>query len=415
MTGLLFRLLRRPFLALNDSRLQQRSVYELTEHMPAGTYVVTLTPRVDGLVDLAFRFVSERFLEIFGVERQALLDDPNVVVASIHPDDRDRMNADNAHAYATNEPFRWEGRVLVSGVTRWYNISSNPRRAADGVMVWEGVVTDITTRVEAQQELQRMAAHELHTEQQRRALLEQKLKTSLTAAAVVHEIQQPLAAILLNARLASQGLDQLPADSALAPLRRQLEALGRDGDRVVIAMDRIRLLLRNVETSHSPCNLCSHIESALVFLQNDLRLHHVELNCVGLDQSCVMDGDGGQLQIAVLNLLRNAVQAMHTLPVEQRRLDLELQRHAEHLELHIADTGPGFPDDHPAEFDWFLLTSTKATGMGLGLFLAQTAAANHGGYLRIGRSQALGGAEVTLVLPWSAASVPPPATGHSPE
>ena len=69
-----------------------RSAYELTENMPAGTYVLTLAPRADGNADLAFRFASTRFLEIFGVEREAILRDPNAVLASIHPDDLESMN-----------------------------------------------------------------------------------------------------------------------------------------------------------------------------------------------------------------------------------------------------------------------------------------------------------------------------------
>lgn len=103
---------------LDRLRELERRAYELTENMPAGTYVLTLSPRGDGEVDLNFRFASTRFLEIFGVNRAAVFRDPHVVLDAIHPDDLASMNAANAHAFASGEPFRWEGRLRVDGSTR---------------------------------------------------------------------------------------------------------------------------------------------------------------------------------------------------------------------------------------------------------------------------------------------------------
>ena len=65
----------------------------------------------------------------------------------------------------------------------------------------------------------------------------------------------------------------------------------------------------------------------------------------------------------------------------------------------VADSGPCFPGDYSDSISWELLKSSKASGMGIGLFLAQTAAINHGGCLRISRNPALGGALVVMQLP----------------
>lgn len=248
-------------------------------------------------------------------------------------------------------------------------------------------------------ELRAAYEREARNEEQRRRLLEQKLKTSLTAAAVVHEIQQPLSAILLNCRLASHSLEQLPAEQLPAGLRTSLGQLSRDGDQVVSTMERIRMLLRNVETEHGPVDLCASVDSALLFLKRDLALQSLEPQLQGLDQPCQIHGDGAQLQIAVVNLIRNALQAMQAQPPASRRLRVQLCRQAEQLELTVADSGPGFPDDFSGDTSWALLQSTKATGMGIGLFLAETAATNHRGQLCLGRSASLGGAEVRIVLP----------------
>ena len=248
-------------------------------------------------------------------------------------------------------------------------------------------------------ELRAAYEREARNEDLRRRLLEQKLKTSLTAAAVVHEIQQPLSAILLNCRLASRSLAKLPAEVLPAGLHASLEQLSRDGDQVVVTMERIRMLLRNVETEHGPLNLCASIDSALLFLKQDLARQAVEPQVEGLDQPCPIRGDGAQLQIAVVNLIRNSLQAMEAQPPAERHLLVKLCRQAEQLELIVADSGPGFPQDFSGDTSWALLQSTKATGMGIGLFLAETAATNHRGQLSLGRSTRLGGAEVRLILP----------------
>lgn len=229
--------------------------------------------------------------------------------------------------------------------------------------------------------------------------MEQKLKTSLTASAVVHEIQQPLASILLNCRLAEDTVRQLPEATIPAALRNQLSQLTAHGDQVTATMERVRMLLRNVETQPAPLDLTVSIESSLIYLRQFLQEHQIHLTSVGLHQPCPLMGDGAQLQSALVNLIRNAIEAMDQQPPGSRELLVKLQRQSQHVSIRVADSGPGFPHDYNGTTSWELLKSTKASGMGIGLFLAQTAATNHGGCLRIGRHTRLGGAEVVIEIP----------------
>lgn len=114
---------------------------------------------------------------------------------------------------------------------------------------------DISARKRFEQELEAAQGRERLREEQQRQLLEQKLKTSLTAAAVAHEIQQPLAAILLKCRLVGDRLAALPRTEASAELPQQLCSLTSDAEQVVTTMERMRMLLRNVETAHSRVDL----------------------------------------------------------------------------------------------------------------------------------------------------------------
>lgn len=251
--------------------------------------------------------------------------------------------------------------------------------------------------------LEQAYLREAHERERRRQLLEQKLKTSLTAAAVVHEIQQPLAAILLKCRLVGQELEARGDGEALDRLKQHLLSLSGDAEQMATTMERMRMLLRNVETTHSSIDLASTLDSVLLYLRSEIQAHHVQVRHGGLGQPCMIQGDGAQLQTAVVNLIRNAIQAMEAQSVSSRQLVLELVRTPGELRVVVADSGPGFPEDVAEGGSWELLRSTKSTGMGLGLFLAQTAAANHHGDVHIGRSSQLGGAEVVINLPLSPA------------
>ena len=111
--------------------------------------------------------------------------------------------------------------------------------------------------------------------------------------------------------------------------------------------------------------------------------------------------DAAQLQMAVGNLLRNAIEALAQQPPEQRRVLVQLQRVGESVDLLIADSGPGFAFDLNGDT---LFRSTKAGGTGLGLFVVRTTVSNHHGRMRIGRSHALAGTEVCITLPLARAA-----------
>jgi PAS domain S-box-containing protein len=256
---------------------------------------------------------------------------------------------------------------------------------------------DISERKRIEADLAAARERERLSEEQHRRLLEQKLKTSLRAATLVHEIKQPLSSILLNCHLAVEQLADLPGGAIPAELDQRLRHLAADSQQVVTTMERMRMLLRNVETAHSRMDLAATLHSSLIFLRRAFRARQVQLLDEGLQEPCPLQGDSAQVQMAALNLIRNALEAMDPQPPPSRRLLLQLQRHHDHLAIVVADSGPGFGAD-------------ASSDSGMGLFLARTAATNHRGRLRIGRSERLGGAEVVLELP-----IPAPFLSEAPE
>jgi signal transduction histidine kinase len=252
------------------------------------------------------------------------------------------------------------------------------------------------------QESSRRTQQRRRQSEQQRLQIEQQLTSSLTAAVVAHEIQQPLSTILLHSRMALRELDgpDGPPDQAEGGLQTQLawrlEAMNSEAQRAAKITERMRMLLRNVNTPHSPVNLVAVVESCLLFFKRAIHQHGIALTTEGLDGELRLDGDATQLQSAINNLIQNAIDALVPQPPgQQRRLHVSLMRGACQVRLSIADSGAGFPEQPPA----VPLASSKPQGCGLGLFVVRTTIQHHGGCLSFGRSADLGGAEVVLTLP----------------
>ena len=152
-------------------------------------------------------------------------------------------------------------------------------------------------------------------EEKQRGLLEQKLKTSLAASAVAHEINQPLSLLLLKCRLeAERGVD----DGGF------IDAVVGDAERVVTTIEKMKVLLRNVETKHEPVDLGQVVTSTLHQVKRLAATHGVELHRTGPALGCLIEGDDVQLQFAVSNLLRNAIEAITAGGTDRREISIEV-------------------------------------------------------------------------------------------
>lgn len=352
-----------------------RAAFELTANIPIGTYVLER----DSSGEPRFTFVSERWLQMLDLRREDVLADHSLAMNAVHPDDREAFTRRNAEVFADNTHFQWEGRIVARGQTRWVTIESVPRPHPGGGTIWEGVMIDITEEKEAA--LSAQVLRETH-----RRELETKLKTSLAAAAVAHEINQPLSAILLQSKMA---LEQVGGDN------RPLQVIAEEAQRVVKTIDKMKTLLRNVQTEHTAIDLVEVVKSTLLYSKELLALQRITARTEGLDRNCPITGDSAQLQFALTNLIRNAAEAIAEHNPAQREIAIELRRPKNSVELVVGDSGPGWDGNEPGELP---LTTTKTSGTGIGLYVVRTAMQNHRGHVVFGHSP-LGGAEVRLVFP----------------
>ncbi len=132
----------------------EETALNLTHSISVGTYVMRLPP---GEALARFSFMSTRFLELTGLDRDEAASDPLKAFACVHPDDYDEWLRLNAEAFAAKKAFFGETRILVQGQVRWITAESTPRDLSDGSTIWEGVLIDITNQKRAEAELQ--AAH----------------------------------------------------------------------------------------------------------------------------------------------------------------------------------------------------------------------------------------------------------------
>lgn len=244
----------------------------------------------------------------------------------------------------------------------------------------ESMVQDRTRELTAARQ------REQEAEERARQTLQNKLKASLAASAVAHEINQPLSRILLKSRL------ELDAGG---DGREALKAIVADADRVVTTIEKMKVLLRNVETQHEPVDLAQVVRSSVFQVKSLVAAGGATVRQASPPEGCVIEGDAVQLQLAVTNLLRNALEAIAAGDTPRREVEVVVEATPDSAILTVGDSGPGWPG---GSLDDALVASTKPAGAGIGLFVVRTAVDNHAGSITVGRSR-LGGAEFRVVVP----------------
>lgn len=131
-------------------RTVEKTAYEVTKHIPVGTFTMALAP---GASLPVFSFMSDRFLAMTGTTMEEARQDPRKVLARLHPEDREVWTKHGARMIAAKAPFRGEARWQVEGGVRWVTAEAVPRDLPDGTTVWEGVLIDITEQKDAEVKL----------------------------------------------------------------------------------------------------------------------------------------------------------------------------------------------------------------------------------------------------------------------
>jgi PAS domain S-box-containing protein len=218
------------------------------------------------------------------------------------------------------------------------------------------------------------------------------------AAGLAHELSQPLTAIIAYAR----GCLRLLAGSAPEPalLHEGVAAVAQQAERASEVLDRLREFVRGGEYQRTPTEVKPLIDAAVSLISMEAMQQKVEIDAAIDPRLPAVLADRIQIEQVLLNLLRNAMDAMEGANTERRSIVIKARRKTKHaVEISVADSGPGVAAEVvDALFDPFI--TTKPLGMGMGLSISHSIIESHGGSLRMAANLASGaGAMFIFDLP----------------
>jgi PAS domain S-box-containing protein len=278
--------------------------------------------------------------------------------------------------------------VAADGVERW--ISAGARRVrephGDTIRVI-GMIRDITE--------QRRAEREVRQQQLELTHLSRVSLVGELAAAIVHEVGQPIGAVTLNAQAAERLLERESVSHDM--LREIVGEILRDNARAWAEIRQLRDLVRRAETERERLDMRQVVREALVIARRELSNEDIQVGLVLADDVPLIMGNKAQLQQVLLNLILNARDAMVDMPPTLRELRVTVER-GEGSTAHVvlADAGSGITPDRADEMFQPFVTS-KRHGLGLGLAISRSIVVEHGGALRA--EQGAVGAVLHLTLP----------------
>lgn len=219
-------------------------------------------------------------------------------------------------------------------------------------------------------------------------------------ASMAHEINQPLAAVVMNGNACRRWLDATPPniEEALEAARRVVS----DGERAGQVIARVRSLVRKGTPERTSVNVNDVIQETLAFTRVELEQHRVAVRTdLSADLPPVVC-DRVQLQQVLVNLILNGIDAMSAVAAPSRRLTIEsLRMDASQVAVAVSDCGKGLSPEH-AERIFEAFFSTKSTGLGMGLSVSRSIIEQHGGKIWA-VSNETSGATLRFTLPSGAA------------
>jgi signal transduction histidine kinase len=233
-----------------------------------------------------------------------------------------------------------------------------------------GITMDITERKQAEQERERLRQLEAELAHVNRLNMMGEL-----AAALAHEIKQPIAASITSANACLRWLEQDPPN--LGRARSAANRIRQDGDRAAAVIDSVRSFYKKAPTTERRMvDIKSIIREMIVLLRNEAVRRSITVHPELETELPNIRADRVQLQQVLMNLMLNALEAMEDTGGELR-IGAHLNVEGE-LVISISDTGIGLPAESIERiFDAF--HSTKPQGTGMGLAITRSIVESHGG------------------------------------
>lgn len=268
--------------------------------------------------------------------------------------------------------------VYAPALDKWFDVRSRYLQWTDGRLAQMLIATDVTAR---------RRAEELAAQQAEKAQVSSRLITmGEMASSVAHELNQPLTAINnycngMVSRVKASSIDNEGLIAALQKTARQAERAGQ-------IIHRIRAFVKKSEPQRVPAHAKDIVEDAVELASIEMRRRNVQIHHYVAQRLPVLKCDPILIEQVLLNLLKNAAEAIDTAKMPGARRHIELRVVPRHtadeggvIEFAVTDMGPGLPEEVIARL-YEAFFSTKADGMGIGLSLCRSIIESHRGRIK---------------------------------
>ena len=296
----------------------------------------------------------------------------DLIASRVHPEDLPLMSDMIEKAHRGVSDFAYEHRLLMPDHSvKYLHLIARGSRDNQGRKEYIGAIQDVTQRRLSEEALGR-ARSEL-------AKVARVTSLGVLTASIAHEVNQPLSGIVTNASTCLRMLSADPpnVDGARETARRTI----RDGNRASDVITRLRTLYSKKDLVSESMDLNEAAREVTSLSLGDLQRNRVILRHELAEDLPPVSGDRVQLQQVILNLVRNASDAMSAVDDRPRELLIRTERdEGDRVRLSVKDAGAGFkPEATERLFEAFY--TTKSDGMGIGLSIGRSIIEAHHGRL----------------------------------
>jgi PAS domain S-box-containing protein len=354
-------------LELQEEKLQQSETYlaEAQRLTHTGSWVW----RVAGREAL---HLSEEWYRIHGFDSEQGMPAWEERLQRVHPEDRAKWQGAIDRAIGEKSDYEVEFRILLPGGTvKYIHTVGHPVLNASGDLVqFVGSSMDISASKRAEEAL-RQAQADL-------ARVNRVTTMGELTASLAHELNQPIAAAVINANTCLRWLTRDHPDVEQA--RAAAQRIVKDGTRAADIISRIRLLFKKGTPQRELVDVNEVIREMIVLLGGETIRYSISVRTeLAADLPQVM-GDRVQLQQVLMNLMINGIDAMKDVD-GTREFAIQSQRgENEEVVVSVTDSGVGLPP-HQADQIFNAFFTTKPHGTGMGLRISRSIIESHGGRL----------------------------------
>jgi C4-dicarboxylate-specific signal transduction histidine kinase len=209
--------------------------------------------------------------------------------------------------------------------------------------------------------------------------------TGALSASIAHELNQPLGASNLNIQFLKMKLEKGVFNPELG--KEILDSLEQDNKRAATIVKSLRSIFTDGESNSQEVQLGDLISKVLDIVKPELKSKNIQIQ-LKVNEGLMVRVNSSEIEQVVLNLLNNAIQALANSGTLQRRIAIEAIKTDKTVQFSISDNGGGVPTEFKSQL-FELLSTTKQTGMGLGLWLCKHIVTRYGGSIH--HEDAIGG------------------------